>query len=209
MARPIAQDHNEKRAHILKTAAQVFADQGCARASMSSVASACGISKANIYHYYSSKNELIYDILESYLKDLRNQICNLEIENLSPRQQLDTLCTTILIAYEGMDAEHKIQTEGIKLLPRQQKDVLKNHQRAMVKVVSQTLQRFDTQRFQSDPQALKDITMSVFGMLNWFYMWNGNATRNDRISYAERVSELTREGIGRCDSESPIRSVQI
>ena len=55
MARPIAKDHSEKRAHILRIAARVFADGGIARASMAQVAEACGISKANIYHYYDSQ----------------------------------------------------------------------------------------------------------------------------------------------------------
>ncbi|MEP5152247.1 TetR family transcriptional regulator, partial [Planktotalea sp.] len=50
MARPIAKDHDAKRAHILCEAAVVFARDGIARASMAQVAKACGISKANIYH---------------------------------------------------------------------------------------------------------------------------------------------------------------
>ena len=60
MARPIAKDYDAKRSHILKTAARVFADTGYARASMSQVAKDCGFSKANIYHYYSSKDALLF-----------------------------------------------------------------------------------------------------------------------------------------------------
>ena len=65
MARTIAKDHDAKRAHILKTAARVFAEEGFARASMNQLARACGISKANIYHYYDSKDALHFDILAS------------------------------------------------------------------------------------------------------------------------------------------------
>ncbi|MEX0280477.1 MAG: TetR/AcrR family transcriptional regulator, partial [Arenibacterium sp.] len=74
MARTIAKDYSEKRAHILKTAARVFAEQGFARASMAQIAQECGISKANIYHYYSSKDALLFDILDSYLATLRDRL---------------------------------------------------------------------------------------------------------------------------------------
>ena len=65
MVRTIAKDYDTKRRNILKIAAEVFAREGIERASMNAVAKSCGISKANIYHYYSSKNDLIFDILDT------------------------------------------------------------------------------------------------------------------------------------------------
>ena len=65
MARPIAKDHREKRSAILKQAAVYFADHGYDRASVNGVAGACGISKSLIYHYYDSKEQLLFDILHS------------------------------------------------------------------------------------------------------------------------------------------------
>ena len=67
MARTIAKDHDQKREQILKSAAKVFADQGFDRASMNLLAKECGISKANIYHYYDSKDALLFDLLDSLI----------------------------------------------------------------------------------------------------------------------------------------------
>ena len=50
MARTIAKDHDQKRALILSASARLFAEEGYDRASMTQIARACGISKANIYH---------------------------------------------------------------------------------------------------------------------------------------------------------------
>lgn len=125
MSRPIAKDHDAKRMHILKVAARVFADQGFARASMAQVAKDCGISKANIYHYYSSKDALLFDILDTYLSALRDRILGLDLAGLAPEAQLGRIVTETLRAYEGMDHEHKIQTEGIPLLPPEQQKILK------------------------------------------------------------------------------------
>ena len=73
-ARSIARDHDEKRGQILLAAAKVFATEGYDRSSMTRLAEECGISKANIYHYYPSKEALLYDILDSHLRALRDTV---------------------------------------------------------------------------------------------------------------------------------------
>lgn len=194
MARPIAKDHADKRAHILRVAARVFADSGIARASMAQVALACGISKANIYHYYDSKDALLFDILDSYLRALRDRLAGLELEGLEPPEQLLHFVTEVLLAYEGMDAEHKIQIEGISVLSAAQQQVLKDYQRDMVRQLSGILSRCAPD-LTADPARLRGTTMSVFGMLNWFYMWNEGADERARREYGRVVTGLVLDGV--------------
>ena len=195
MARTIAKDHDQKRLHILKTAAQVFAREGFARASMAQVARACGISKANIYYYYDSKDGLLFDILDTYLSDLRDRLAGLDLEDAAPEEKLHRLVAETLLAYDGMDHEHKIQTEGIPLLPPEQQEVLKSYQREMVAQMSNVLAEIAPEVFDGDRTKLRSATMSVFGMLNWFYMWNGGADRAARQDYARLVARMTVHGI--------------
>lgn len=195
MARTIAKDHNEKRLSILAIAAKVFASEGIARASMSEVARNCGISKANVYHYYPSKDALIFDILNSYLSTLRDQICGLSLGALSSEDKLFVITREILFAYQGMDHEHKIQIEGLALLPKAQQEILKGYQRDMVELVSRVLAEIAPPRISNDARHIKNVTMSVFGMLNWFYKWNPKASRISRANYAETVASLTLGGI--------------
>ncbi|MEP6268662.1 MAG: TetR/AcrR family transcriptional regulator [Paracoccaceae bacterium] len=195
MARTIAKDHDEKRRHILSVAAEVFARDGISRTSMNAVASACGISKANIYHYYDSKGDLLFDILDHYLSDLRNWVCEVDLDGLAPADQLHLICREFLLAYEGMDNEHKIQSEGLPLLTAHQQDVLKGYQRELVQLVSDILMRCAPNRFGADKSALRNTTMSIFGMLNWFYMWNPNADKEARIGYSVLTADLVLNGI--------------
>lgn len=195
MSRPIAKDHDEKRQHILKVAARVFADQGFARASMSQVAKDCGISKANIYHYYSSKDALLFDILDTYLSALRDRILGLDLADLEPSDQLGRIVIETLRAYEGMDHEHKIQTEGIPLLPDDQQKILKAYQRDLVMQMSGVVAAIAPKVFDDDPQKLRSTAMSIFGMLNWFYMWNNPADHEAREDYAKLVTRLTLTGV--------------
>ncbi len=195
MARTIAKDHDQKRAQILKSAARVFAREGFDRASMTQLARECGISKANIYHYYDSKDAILFDILETYLRELRDLICGLEMEGLSPPEKLHRVVAEILLAYQGVDDEHRVQTSGMSALPEDQQRLLRGYQRDMVNFLSAILSEVAPDVFRGDGAKLRSATMSVFGMLNWYYMWNSGADAQARRDYAALVSNLTLSGV--------------
>ncbi len=195
MVRTIAKDHDEKRKQILKSAAKVFAEQGFDRASMSLLARECGISKANIYHYYDGKDALLFDILDTYLQELRETICGIELEGLSPEARLHAIVAATLKAYQGADNEHRVQSTGISALPAEQQEVLRGYQRDMVQQMSEAIRAAAPDVFEGEKGKLYSTTMSVFGMLNWFYMWNSHAGAEAREDYARLVSDMTLKGV--------------
>lgn len=195
MARTIARDHDEKRAQILKSAARVFATQGFDRASMSELARDCGISKANIYHYYDSKDAILYDILETHLRGLRERICGLDLAGLSPEAQLRVTLREYLLAYQGADNEHRVQVNGVDRLPPAEREILLDYQRDMVRHLAAILGALAPPALAGDTARLRAATMSVFGMLNWHYMWNSGAGTQARADYADLMADLTLKGL--------------
>lgn len=195
MARTIAKDHDQKRGQILKSAAKVFAHEGFDRASMNMLARECGISKANIYHYYDSKDAILFDVLDTYLAKLRDRVLCADTDGLSPTEQLHFMTREVLMAYQGMDDEHQVQASGIASLPTEQQDILRGYQRDMIAKMSAILKQLAPDMFADDPAKLRAAVMSVFGMLNWFYMWNSGANAQAREDYAKTVANLTINGI--------------
>jgi hypothetical protein len=45
------------------------------------------------------------------------------------------------------------------------------------------------------PELLAPVTMSVFGMLNWFYLWYKPGGPVDRDAYADIVADLVIGGL--------------
>ena len=195
MARTIAKDYGQKRGQILKTAARVFAESGYDRASMNQLAKACQISKANIYHYYESKDALLFDLLDTYLKDLRDRLNSVEGDALSPEEHLCALVKEVLLAYHGADDEHRVQVTGIPALPVEQQKVLRGYQREMVEQMSDIVKRVAPEKYSGDAQILLETTMSIYGMLNWFYMWNRDPSEQARVNYAKTVTDIVLNGI--------------
>ncbi|GFE64329.1 TetR/AcrR family transcriptional regulator [Litoreibacter roseus] len=192
MPRPIARDHGEKRDRILSQAARVFAKDGYDRASMAQVAKACGISKAAIYHYHASKEDLLFDILDTHLRGLRDRLDNLP-EASQPRVRLSNIISEILTAYEGADDAHRLQMGSFEVLPTHRQIELKNLQKDIVQRMARTIADL-SHRLMEDPSAQRRTAMAVFGMLNWYFMWGGPSAA-DRTAYAETVTTLTLDGL--------------
>jgi len=195
MVRPIARDYGDKRQAILRAAARLFADEGYGRASMSEVARACGISKANIYHYYPSKDAVLYDMLDSHLRELRDRVCGLEFESDDPAEQLRVIFTEILLAYEGADAEHDVLLSATAALSEAQQETLKQYQREFIRVGRDRLAALCPPEVAADRAKLWALTMSVFGMLNWHYKWSSGADAETRHAHARLMADLVIKGL--------------
>jgi len=195
MARTQAKDHSAKREAILEAAARVFASEGFDRASMAALAQDAGISKANIYHYYDSKDALLFDLLDSHLKLLRDRLAEVHLDGLAPAEKLLALCVEVLLAYQGADNAHRVQSAGMDHLPPDQRQILVGYQRDMVKKLSSVIAENAPDVFERDPAKLRSVTMSVFGMLNWHYMWNASADEDARRAYGAEVAKLALGGL--------------
>lgn len=197
MARTLAKDHTEKSRAILKTAAKVFADTGYDRAAMSQLALACGISKASIYHYYSSKETLLFDILKHHLTDLLDGINAVTLSGNNPKADFHKLVAGVLEAYRGADSEHRLQLEGMRFLPADRQQDLADIQRQIVKRFSSAIRQVAPTFFDQNPDKLRPVTMSLFGMLNWFYLWHQPGKGISREEYAVMATDLLLGGIDR------------
>ena len=79
------------RNRVFEVAAEVFHRKGYDNTSMSDVATAAGLTKAGLYHHVSSKESLLYTILDSGL-DLTESYVIKPLEKISdPLQRLSTM----------------------------------------------------------------------------------------------------------------------
>ena len=193
MARVRASDYDDKRRAILDRSAELFAEAGYDRTSMNQIAAACGVSKGLLYHYYQNKEALLFDILHRHLDALLQAVGAVEVPLTEPRERLRALVHALLEAYRDADAEHKVQINDLSLLPAERQDILKSQERDLVGMFSETIAAANG-AIGPDSRLCKPVTMSLFGMMNWSYMWfrpDGPVTRGE---YADIVATLILEG---------------
>ena len=59
----------EKRGKIQKAALEVFSEYGLRSATLDKIATACGLTKPNILYYYSSKEQIYFEVLNGLLDE--------------------------------------------------------------------------------------------------------------------------------------------
>ena len=195
MVKTIAKDHALKKEAILSCAVEVFATIGFDRASMNQVAKACGVSKPALYHYFSGKNEILYSILHHHLQGLRDHMLSLEKGERDHEQFLYYAVEEILLFYRGNDNIHALQLHALGQLDQDEQKVLKEHMRELVHYVSELIRAIHPEIFKNNDDNLRMATMSLFGMLNWYYTWNHRRNSADRKAYARYATDILLHGL--------------
>jgi TetR/AcrR family transcriptional regulator len=195
MARTRASDYDEKRRAILDRSAELFAAHGYDRASMSRIAEACGFTKANLYHYYSDKEELLFDVIRFHLEKLLEVVEAADLPGHPPDERLRALVGALLEAYRDADAEHKVQINHLGLLPPERQAELKDMERDLVRVFAEAVAGIAPQL--RGTALLKPVTMALFGMINWHYLWFKPTGTLSRREYADLVTQLIVDGTRR------------
>ena len=139
MARTRANDYDKKRQGILSRSAALFAEHGYTGTSITMIAEACGVSKALMYHYYSSKDAVLFDLLEDHLQNLVAVVEAAAQSAGDGKEKLFAISAALLEAYRGADAEHQVQISSLKLLPPAQQEILKELERKLVVIVSDAI----------------------------------------------------------------------
>lgn len=198
MARPISASHELRRDEILNVAAACFARQSYPATSMNDIAAACGASKARLYHYYESKEAILFDLLDRYTQRLLALIGQVQAtahrQALDERATLHELIRAFLREYETSATRHAALLGSTQFLRPEQREVILDRQRDVVAAVTHFLRRAYPQRLTEHNQ--NAIAMTLFGMINWTFTWlrpDGPLSYSD---FAEEVIGLLDRGLG-------------
>lgn len=168
MVRPRADNYDERRLEILDGAASMFAERGFDGTSIATIAQKCGVSKALLYHYYESKEALLYDILHSH--------CNLLVEtaegaiekSAQPKEQLDQFIKDLMHLYMDSRDKHIVLLNNLHCLPADQQTEIKKLERRVIEIVKNLLSELKPEL--SDP-IKSSLAMYLMGAINWTYTW--------------------------------------
>ncbi len=153
------------------------------------------MSKALLYHYYPGKDALIFAIIESHLLELEAAVIAADDPALPRHDRLRGLVGAVLDTYRGADNEHVVQLNAKRALSDEQRGKLAQIERRIVRRFADVLDQIRPGLNDGGRPLLMPVTMSLFGMMNWVYMWfkeGGPITRDD---YADVATALILNGI--------------
>jgi AcrR family transcriptional regulator len=191
MPRGKAPSHELQRDTILNAAADIFSQSGYASATMQQIAARCGVSKSLLYHYYTSKDAILFDLLDHYTKRLLEIVLATDQLKLAPRSKLDELIRRFVFEYEHSRARHTVLLRDVRFLPAEQSEIIIEAQRRMVNAYAANIAAAEGLPL----TRAKAIAMALFGMINWTFTWLRPAGELSYAQFAETVVAFMAGGL--------------
>ena len=163
--------YDERVNHILEAATETIAAVGYERASMRTVARAAGVSLAGLYHYFPSKERMLfliqYRTFNALLNNLREKLHGVE----DPVEQFRVVVRAHVGYFAADMAALKVCSHELDLLSGAGYEETFRIRREYYRVVRAIVGRLLETHAPGSTLDPHVATMSLFGMLNWLYRW--------------------------------------
>jgi AcrR family transcriptional regulator len=193
MPRGRAASFPQQQDAILQHAARLFAERGFAGTSMNELASAAGVSKASLYHYYAHKYGLLVAIAEGHIDRLTALVDQITAQALAPDARLRRLIARFVDEYADAHAHHQVLVQDIKYLEAADERRIRDKERRVVAAFAGAIAAVHpglaTARLE------KPLTMLLFGMINWMFTWFREDGRLDYDDMSRLVTAFVVGGL--------------
>lgn len=158
------------REDILDAAAQVFRQKGFHGASMSDIADAVNLQKASLYHHVTSKQEILFELLEQALHLLLEKISVISARELPADEKLRMMIREYLqILAENIDLASVLLFEHRALERRQHARHIPNRDKFESLWRNVLVEGVESGLFKCDDVAL--TVRALLGLMNWTITW--------------------------------------
>ena len=170
MARTRSENYDDIQAGILRNAARLFATRGYERSSIGDLVEACELSRGAIYHYFDSKEAILFAMLDSLVRSLLASLEQAVAEGGSPLEKFER----VIEAFVGHNAqspeEQIVLLNDLGALQAEEQRQIVQTERKIVELVGKVLASIDATKKMNRRNA-RVYTMMLFGMINYTYTW--------------------------------------
>ncbi len=178
---------------ILAHATEVFCEKGYEGASMRDLSRASGMSLAGLYHYFGSKERLLFLIQEDTFTTIVNQL-KARLEGVTDPEQ------RIRIFIQNHLEYFVANQSGLKVLSHED-EILKNGFGSKIAAIKREYYRICVGLMEELKRARKlefnsrTAVMSLFGMINWIYTWYNPRVDGDAEQLAQEMGDFFLRGV--------------
>ena len=194
----IQNDHRRKRRNreVVDAAAKVFLARGYADASVQDVADELGILKGSLYYYISTKEDLLFWLLEEVHEDVERILGEVEaLEGLDPLARLHEYVRR-QVEYNATNlAKISVYYHDIEQLGNERREDIKGrrsaHERFVTTMIKEAQARKEVDA-SADPRVLANC---VFAVIIWCYRWYRPGGRVKREELARLLADFAVGGL--------------
>jgi AcrR family transcriptional regulator len=160
-----------RREQVLDTAARMFFERGYEATTTTEIGAELGLLKGSVYYYISSKEDLLYEIVEQYHRDTREYFDRIEASDAPPLDKLrELIATETAHTATNLTRSSLFYTEWRSLSEERQRTIVAERTRHEDAVLTWIREAQATGAVRADLDA-KVATYAIFGMVNSAYRW--------------------------------------
>lgn len=178
-----------KISEICRKAAQVFSLEGFVIATLSDVSRAVGISKGGIYHYFSTKEELLFVILYRYMDRTLQELKDKLKTTSDSRHKIRIFIEHHICHYRDNLHESRLILHESQNLPINYWEIIRDKQKEYLGVLSSDIMNL-IEGCEDNPQKVNIIAYSLIGMCNWPYTWFNPKGKVTPLELAEEIYRI-------------------
>jgi len=191
MPRIRADDYDAKYQTILDSAAGLFAEVGYPNAKMLDIARVCGATKSMLYHYFATKDDLLFALLSEHLERMIDDIEN-ALEAKEPARDRFTHFVELYVRKSAQSRQRHVSAmNDVKFLPQEMEQRIRALEAQAVTLVAAILR--DVKPGLPD-NLYKPYALLLLGMLNWTDLWYDPAGYMSPTELRNRISRLFLNG---------------
>lgn len=195
MSRVRAGDYQDKRQGILDAAAVLFAQAGYANVKMMDIAKACGASKSMLYHYFSKKEDVLFEIMKEQVQSYLEATEAVVALPSPPEQRLREFVAMWMRKATQARARITVLMYEYKFLPKRQRNVVGDVARRLIDRVAGLVAQVNPALKQVGPSHHRTYTLLLFGLLNWTEVWYRSTGPLGPDEMAEVIHHLFLDGL--------------
>jgi AcrR family transcriptional regulator len=156
---------------IMDAAIELFAERGFDGTSVQEIVSAAGLTKGALYHYYSSKSDLLHEIYHSLIRRQLDGLDRILARDLSPEETVRALLLDLVETTAAFKRESTIfRREMHKLSPEYLQSIAADRRRYHETFLALIEKEQRAGTF-NDAISAEIATYTVFGMINQLTTW--------------------------------------
>jgi AcrR family transcriptional regulator len=180
-------------ARVLDHAAHIFCDKGYEGASMRDLSRASGMSLAGLYHYFSSKEELLYLIQKHAFRTIIENARKRLAEVSDPEERIRIFLENHLEYFLANKEAMKVLTHEDETLKNGLGKEIRAIKREYYQICFDLLE--DLRRSQGLEFSGRLAVLSLFGMINWIYTWHNPRVDADAKALARQMGDIFLSGV--------------
>ena len=178
---------------ILSRAARLFAARGYERTSIGDLVKACDLSRGAIYHYFESKEAILFAMLDALVHGLLDRLTEAVAPGDEPVERLARIIEAFVEYNAGSPNEQVILLNDLGALSKSEQKQIRQVENEIVELVADALAAADVAG-KITPATRKVYTMMLFGMINYTYTWYDAKGEIKPKDLARRATEVFLQG---------------